>query len=106
MFKVLVDTCIWSEVLRRKNPSPTISENLTQMLRNLQAALIGPIRQEILSGISDDAKFMDLKEKLAFLSDTAIVTADYELAAMYSNICRRNGIQGSAVDFLICAVAV
>ena len=50
------------------------------MLRNLQAALIGPIRQEILSGISDDAKFMDLKEKLAFLSDTAIVTADYELA--------------------------
>lgn len=62
MFKVLVDTCIWSEVLRRKNPSPTISENLTQMLRNLQAALIGPIRQEILSGISDDAKFMDLKE--------------------------------------------
>lgn len=76
------------------------------MLRNLQAALIGPIRQEILSGISDDAKFMDLKEKLAFLSDTAIVTADYELAAMYSNICRRNGIQGSAVDFLICAVAV
>ena len=76
------------------------------MLRNLQAALIDPIRQEILSGISDDVKFMDLKEKLSFLSDTAIVTADYELAAMYSNICRRNGIQGSAVEFLICAVAV
>ncbi len=106
MSKVLVDTCIWSEVLRRKNPSPTISENLTKMLRNLQAVLIGPIRQEILSGISDDAKFMDLKEKLSFLPDISIVTADYELAAKYSNICRHNGIQGSAVDFLICAVAV
>ena len=77
-----------------------------QNVRNLQAVLIGPIRQEILSDISDDAKFMDLKEKLSFLPDISIVTADYELAAKYSNICRHNGIQGSAVDFLICAVAV
>ena len=106
MSKVLVDTCIWSEVLRRKNPSPTICETLTKMLRDLQAVIIGPIRQEILSGISDETKFMDLKDRLSFLPDVPILTSDYELAAQYSNICRRKGIQGSAVDFLICAVAV
>jgi len=106
MSKFLVDTCIWSEVLRRKNPNPVISEHLAKMLRNLQAVLIGPVRQEILSGISDETKFMKLKELLSYLPDIPITTPEYELAARYSNLCRRKGIQGSAVDFLICAVAV
>lgn len=102
----MVDTCIWSEVLRRKNPNPTICENLAKLLRDLQAVLIGPVRQEILSGISDDEKFVKLKKILSCLPDASIETMDYELAAQYSNVCRRSGIQGSAVDFLICAVAV
>ena len=106
MSKVLVDTCIWSEVLRRRNPNPTICENLAKLLRDLQAVLIGPVRQEILSGISDDEKFVKLKKILSCLPDAPIETMDYELAAQYSNICGRSGIQGSAVDFLICAVAV
>ena len=75
-------------------------------LRDLQAVFIGPVRQEILSGISDDEKFVKLKKILSCLPDAPIETMDYELAAQYSNICRRSGIQGSAVDFLICAVAV
>ena len=106
MSKVLVDTCIWSEVLRRKTPDPVICENLAKLLRDLRAVLIGPVRQEILSGISDDAKFAKLKKILSYLPDAPIATTDYELAAQYSNICRHSGIQGSAVDFLICAVAV
>lgn len=61
MSKVLVDTCIWSEVLRRKAPNPVIGENLAKLLRGLRAVLIGPVRQEILSGISDDEKFIKLK---------------------------------------------
>jgi predicted nucleic acid-binding protein len=39
-------------------------------------------------------------------NDFPIETTDYELAAEYSNICRRTDIQGSNTDFLICAVAV
>nr|AGS54022.1 PilT-like protein [uncultured bacterium contig00204]AGS54417.1 hypothetical protein [uncultured bacterium contig00180] len=27
------------------------------------------------------------------------------MAAEYSNICRKNGIQGSPTDFLLCAIA-
>ena len=33
------------------------------------------------------------------------VIEDYELAAEYFHLCRRNGIQGSNTDFLICAIA-
>lgn len=106
MSRVLVDTCIWSEVLRHRNPSPVHCKNLAEMLRNFRVVMIGPIRQELLSGISNDAKFTDLKERMSFLADVPIITADYELAAKYSNMCRRKGIQGSAIDFLICAVAV
>jgi hypothetical protein len=39
-------------------------------------------------------------------NDFSIEAVDYELAAEYSNICRRNGIQGSNTGFLICSVSV
>jgi predicted nucleic acid-binding protein len=68
--------------------------------------IIGPIRQELLSGISDEKIFNELKEKMNGFNDFPIETIDYELAAEYSNVCRRNGIQGSNTDFLICAIAV
>lgn len=106
MYKILVDTCIWSEVLRRKDPNPVISDHLAKLLRSLRAMIIGPVRQEILSGISDEGKFAELKTILSCLPDVPIATTDYERAAQYANLCRRQGIQGSAVDFLICAVAV
>jgi predicted nucleic acid-binding protein len=68
--------------------------------------IIGPIRQELLSGISDEKIFNELKEKMKGFNDFPIETIDYELAAEYSNVCRRNGIQGSNTDFLICAISV
>ena len=89
MSKILVDTCIWSEVLRRKAPAPDIAAKLAKLLRELRAVLIGPVRQEILSGISDEEKFVQLKKLLSCLPDAAIATEDYELAAQYANMCRR-----------------
>lgn len=106
MPNVLVDTCIWSEVLRGKSPSPAIADSLARLLRDLRAVLIGPVRQEILSGISDEKKSAKLRKLLSCLPDAEIITEDYELAARYANMCRRKGIQGSSVDFLICAVSV
>jgi predicted nucleic acid-binding protein len=68
--------------------------------------MIGPIRQEILSGIRDPAQFKRLQERLASFPDLPIVTEDYVTAASYFNLSRAKGIQGSNTDFLICAVAV
>lgn len=67
--------------------------------------MLGPIRQELLSGIKDQTQFKLLKEILSYYDDYPIKTKDYELAAEFFNTCRSKGIQGSNTDFLICAVS-
>ena len=106
--KVIVDTPIWSLAFRKKNYSEeniTIN-NLIVLMRNAQIEIIGPIRQEVLSGISDKNKFYEIKDKMSVFIDYVVQTSDYEFAAECSNKCRMNGIQGSHTDFLICAVAI
>ena len=105
---VLIDTSVWSLALRRKQHSDydvRLIEYLAFLIRNKYAVMIGPIRQEILSGIPDKNTFIKLKKALEAFSDFEITTADYEKAAEYYNICRSKGIQGSHTDYLICSVA-
>jgi predicted nucleic acid-binding protein len=107
--KVLIDTSVWSKALRRrkiKNEDQNIVEGLKYLINEYMDVIIGPIRQELLSGISDERVFNELKEKMKGFSDFPVETIDYELAAEYANQCRRNGVQGSNTDFLICAIAV
>jgi len=68
--------------------------------------IIGPIRQELLSGIKERSKYELVRERLRVFPDLPIVTSDYEDAAGFCNRCRAGGIQGSSTDFLICAVSV
>jgi len=104
--KVLVDTPIWSYALRSKNKEyQSEIDSLISLIRDQRAIIIGPIRQEILSGYSELRKFRIIKEKLSYFDNTPILDVDYELAAEFSNKCRIKGIQGSHIDFLICAVA-
>jgi len=108
MTQVLVDTSVWSLALRKKartSEEEVIVDHLSKLIRDLHLVMIGPIRQEILSGISDKSRFEDLREKISIFPDFEIRTSDYEVAAKFNNECRRNGIQGSHIDFLICAVA-
>lgn len=104
--KVLVDTPVWLYALRthHKEYQHEIKQ-LASLIGDQRALIIGPIRQEILSGYSDFRKFKRLKEKLAFFENTPIQDSDYELAAEMCNQCRKRGVQGSHIDFLICAVA-
>ena len=107
--KILIDTPIWSKAFRRKKikfDDKNVVDILKYLIDEFMEIIIGPIRQELLSGISDRKTFNELKEKMGGFNDFPIETIDYELAAEYSNICRRNGIQGSNTDFLICAIAV
>ena len=67
--------------------------------------MIGPIRQEVLSGIRSEAQFTRLRRHLESFPDLPVITEDYVTAAEYYNLCRSKGIQGSNTDFLICAVA-
>jgi len=102
---VLVDTSVWSLGLRRGPKNPEYSAELKKLILESRVKIIGPIRQEILSGISKRDQFIDLKDKLSSFVDIPLVTEHYELAAELSNECRIRGIQGSHVDFLISAVS-
>ena len=106
--KVLVDTPIWSLAFRKKidKINNIAIKNLIELIQDRRVAIIGPVRQEILSGISDRNKYYEIKDKMSLFSDYSIKTDDYEFAAECSNECRRNGIQGSHTDFLICSVAI
>jgi predicted nucleic acid-binding protein len=103
--KVLVDSTVWSLVLRRTRPESAVADELQSLVRNGRVAIIGPIRQEVLSGLKDRAQFERLRARLSGFPDTEISSGDYIEAAAFSNECRRHGIQGSHTDFLICAVA-
>ncbi len=104
--KVLVDTCVWSLALRKKTmPDELHVGELRKLISEVRVQMIGPIRQEILSGIKSQQQFEHLRQLLAAFPDMPVRTDDYELAARYFNLCRSKGIQGSNTDFLICAIA-
>lgn len=103
--KILVDTCVWSQVLRHKKHDLNLAQKLEDIINDGRASIIGPIRQELLSGISNTAQFNKLKKILSSFEDIPLETKYFIKAAEFSNICRNKGIQGSTIDFLICAVA-
>jgi predicted nucleic acid-binding protein len=103
--QILVDTCIWSQALRRSDQNIHHARELQGIISDNRACIIGPIRQEILSGVRIKKQFQSLCEHLAAFPDLSIKTIDYESAAEFSNLLRSKGVQGSPVDFLICAVA-
>ena len=104
--KVLVDTSVWSLALRRSRmaPVPEVVE-LRSLIEEGRVAVIGPIRQELLSGVRDAAAFQSLREHLQAFPDETLETADFERAAEHFNACRTRGVHGSNTDFLICAAA-
>jgi predicted nucleic acid-binding protein len=105
--KVLIDTPIWSLALRRKTrpENATTKSALASLVEDGRVAMIGPVRQELLSGIREHMEFDRLRDHLRAFPDTEITLDDYEQAASFYNSCRGKGIQGSNTDFLICAVA-
>ena len=105
--KVIVDTSVWSLALRRdKQASFSTVEELQHIIHDHRVQMIGPIRQEIFSGIRGESQFKKLQKHLDSFPDLPILTEDYVTAAKLFNRCRSKGIQGSNTDFLICAVAV
>jgi len=107
---VVVDTPVWSLALRRKATDLNASERqVTQMLLQLveegRVQLLGSVRQELLSGLREEAQFRRLQNYLRDFPDIVLGTEDYEDAARASNQCRQAGIASSSVDMLICAAA-
>jgi hypothetical protein len=88
--QVLVDTSVWSLAFgrHRRRLSETETEriaSLRDLVRDGRARLIGPIRQELLSGIREPAQFERLRDQLRAFPDEALTSGDYEQAAHWSN---------------------
>ena len=109
--KVLADTSVWSLALRRNDTAKLNPEErqltalLSEALNDGQVVMIGPIRQEVLSGIRNPAQFERLKAALRAFHDEPLDMEDYEEAARLYTRCRSRGLQCGPVDILICAVA-
>lgn len=104
---VVVDTSVWSLALRRGAPRGTMAElELAKLVREGRVLLVGPVRQEILSGIRDPAQFRTLRDRLRAFPAVALESRDYEEAAACFDRCRARGVQGSNTDFLLCAVTM
>ncbi len=108
---VLVDTPIWSLAFRRRPTHLSKTEHIlvdawSRLIQDNQAVLIGPVRQEVLSGIRHVQVYDRLRKLLRAFNDEPLTLEDYEAGAKCGNICRLRGITGSTIDYLICAVAV
>ena len=80
--------------------------SLTDAIQDGRVAIIGPIRQEVLSGIKDKVQFEKLQAALDAFRDEGLTTFHYEEAARLYNLCRSRGVECGSIDIHICAVAV
>jgi len=104
---VLVDTSVWSLALRRREADEEfeIVRELRALIAEGSVVMIGPIRQELLSGIRNKRHFASLRDHLRAFPDLLLEMIDFERAAEQFSACRIRDIQGSNTDFLICAVS-
>lgn len=101
-----MDTTVWSLALRRARLiEHSARAALAALINTGDALLLGLVRQELLSGMADSRSFEAVRTHLRAYPDVPVDAEDHEHAALFYNRCRMRGIQGSAVDFLICAAA-
>ena len=89
---VLVDTSIWSLLLRHKLTADNalqiqkLKKIITELIHSQSIRLIGNIRQELLSGIVHQAQFLKLEQALSAFEDEIVNYQDYISAHSTSNL--------------------
>ena len=103
---VIVDSDVWSEAFRKKGKESESVLGLRNLINEGEVIMIGPIRQEVLSGIKERERFERIREALRAFPSQRVDEPIYEIAASFYNLCRSKGVQGSHTDFLIAACSV
>ena len=106
--KLLVDTSVWSLVMRRDIPA---SEPEAQVLidaidSGVELYSTGIILQELLQGFSKPKAHELIIDRFASIPMLVPETADYIKAAELQNRCRQKGIQAGTIDSLIAQLSV
>ena len=73
---VLVDTFVWSLALRRKQADLNRGEQdlktgLQELVQDGRAQIVGPVRQELLSGIRAEETFRKVRDALRAFDETS-----------------------------------
>ena len=98
---VLVDTSVWSLALRRSAAHQSEeTAGLVELIREGRVAMIGAIRQEILSGVRAPEHYRKLRDRLRAFGDEVLDEADNEEAATWFNRWRERatGFQYGLLD--------
>lgn len=103
---VIVDSDVWSEAFRSKGQKSKSVMLLKDLIEEDSIIMIGPIRQEVLSGIRERERYEEIRDLMRNFPSSRIEESIFEMAASFFNLCRSQGFQGSHTDFLICACAV
>ena len=108
MTKFIIDTSVWSEALRRKKNTVNSSETVVRKIieNDDEIVILGIILQEILTGISNEKLFSEIKDILDDFVYLEITKNDYIYASELSNKCRSKGIIAGSIDFLIASTAI
>ena len=106
--KILVDTSVWSEALRRKkNKIDSGHSFLFQLINNDEHIILtGIILLEILSGITDNKLFNKIKNILQDFEFVEPEKEDYIYSTELRNNLKKKGISSGAIDFLIASIAI
>src|SRR6202021_674034 len=97
--KIIAEACAWSLSLRRRSKvelnhaEQAVHAGFMEALEDGRVILIGPIRQEVLSGIRRFAQFEQLRKALEAFPDEPITTQQYEEAGRLFNLCRSRGVE-------------
>ena len=108
MKRVIIDTSVWSEALRRKKNTINSSETIIRKIieKDIEILLLGIILQEILSGISNEKLYNEIKKILDDFVYLETTKNDYIYASELSNKCRSNGIKAGSIDYLIASTTI
>jgi predicted nucleic acid-binding protein len=106
---LVVDTSVWSLLLRRKNHDhnhPLVQKLKSCLEQQDGIFLVGTILQEILDGVRNEEQFIKLTEYFSVFPLLEVDRQDYVEASRLRNHCRSKGVQAGPADFLIAAACI
>jgi len=105
---VLVDTSVWSLLLRRDQPAegPEVRALVGALEGGERILSTGLILQELLQGFSGPKARRLIIERFAAFALLAPDREDHIAAAELRNRCRKRGVQASTIDALIAQLCI
>lgn len=104
--KVLVDTSVWSRVLRTGGRTEPAARRLDALLGKADVVLTGLVLQEILQAFRSESAFRRVARELDAFPLLQLDRAHYVAAAKLRRSCAAAGIAASTADCQIAAAAI